>query len=185
AASVLGTQAALYVPSGTMGNQLALRLLGRVGTEVLCGARAHVYRHELAATAGNAAVQLHPLPDADGTLAPGDVRDALAGAAHHLAPISALVVENTAMAASGRAWRRAELDGVLAAAREGGLAVHCDGARLWNAAVALGVAPTELTAGVDTVMCCLSKGLAAPIGSLLCGDRDAIDAARVDRVRLG
>src|SRR5215510_11465652 len=103
AAALLGKEAALYVPSGTMANQLALRLLGRPGTEVLCGARAHVYRHENAATSGNALVQLHPLPDADGTLAPDDVRDALAGADHHLPSISALAIENTSMAASGRA----------------------------------------------------------------------------------
>src|SRR6516162_10225216 len=92
AAALLGKQAALYVPSGTMANQLALRLLGRPGTEVLCGARSHVYRHEHAATAGNASVQLRPLPDADGTIDQGDVRDALAGPAHHLPDISALAV---------------------------------------------------------------------------------------------
>jgi threonine aldolase len=185
AASLLGKEAALYVPSGTMANQLALRLLGRPGTEVLCGARAHVYCHENAATAGNAAVQLRPLPDPDGTIAAADVRDALAGAAHHLPTISALTVENTAMAASGRAWRPAELDAVVAAADVGGLPVHCDGARVWNAAVALDVAPAVLVAGVDTVMFCLSKGLGAPVGSLLCATRAAIDEARVDRSRLG
>ncbi|MFI5045864.1 MAG: threonine aldolase family protein [Acidimicrobiia bacterium] len=185
AAALLGKEAALYVPSGTMANQLGLRLLGRPGTEVLCAARAHVYRHENAAVAGNASVQLHPLPDADGTLDPDDVHDALAGQAHHLPAISALAIENTAMAASGRPWRRHELDAVLGAARGGGLAVHCDGARLWNAAIALAVAPRELVAGVDTVMFCLSKGLSAPVGSVLCGTDEAIARARVDRARLG
>jgi threonine aldolase len=185
AAGLLGKEAGLYVPSGTMANQLALRLLGRPGTDVLCGARAHVFRHEHAATAGNARVQLRPLPDGHGVLEPGDVQDAIAGREHHLPDVSALVVENTAMPASGRPWRTAELDAVLLAARGGSLAVHCDGARIWNAAIALGVGPDELVAGCDTVMFCLSKGLAAPVGSVLCGTRDAIAAARTDRARLG
>ncbi|MET0627235.1 MAG: threonine aldolase family protein [Acidimicrobiia bacterium] len=185
AAGLLGKEAALYVPSGTMANQLALRLLGRAGTEVLCGARAHVYRHEHAATAGNARVQLRPLDDTAGVLDPNDVRDAIEGQAHHLPELSALAIENTHMPASGRPWRRAELDAVLESAREGGLAVHCDGARIWNAAIALDTAPRDLVAGTDTVMFCLSKGLGAPVGSLLCASRDLIADARVDRSRLG
>jgi threonine aldolase len=152
---------------------------------VLCGARAHVYRHELAATAGNAGVQLRPLPDPTGTVGPDDVREALAATEHHFPEISALAIENTAMAASGRPWRPDELGAVVAVARAGGLAVHCDGARIWNAAVALAVPPAELVARVDTVMFCLSKGLGAPVGSLLCGTGPAIEAARADRTRLG
>src|SRR5215510_2205378 len=90
AAGLLGKEAALYVPSGTMANQLALGLIGRPNTEVLCGARAHVYRHEHAGAAGNARVQLRPLPDASGTIDAADVRDALEGTSHHLPEISAL-----------------------------------------------------------------------------------------------
>ncbi len=89
------------------------------------------------------------------------------------------------MPASGRPWRPAELDAVIDRARAGGLAVHCDGARIWNASIALGVSPAVLVAKTDTVMFCLSKGLAAPVGSLLCGTADAIAAAREDRSRLG
>ncbi|HEX5585728.1 MAG TPA: GntG family PLP-dependent aldolase [Acidimicrobiia bacterium] len=185
AAGLLGKEAALYVPSGTMANQLALRLVGRAGTEVLCGARAHVYRHEHAATAGNARVQLRPLDDAEGALDPEGVRDAIAGQSHHLPEISALAIENTHMPSSGRPWRPAELDAVLDVARDAGLAVHCDGARLWNAAIALRADPRALVASVDTVMFCLSKGLGAPVGSLLCGTHDLIADARVDRARLG
>src|SRR5262245_45784021 len=185
AAGLLGTEAALYVPSGTMANQLALRLLGRPGTDVLCGARAHVYRHEHAAAAGNAQVQLRPIPDESGVLDARDVTDALAGAAHHLPEISAVAIENTAMPACGRPWRVEELRAVEAAARTGGVSIHCDGARIWNAAIAVGVAPRELARGVDTVMFCLSKGLAAPVGSVLCGTHAAIADARVDRARLG
>jgi threonine aldolase len=185
AAALLGTEAALYVPSGTMANQLALRTLGVPGTEVLCGERAHVYRHEHAASAMNAGVQLRPLPDRDGRIRAHDVERALAATAHHLPQISALFVENTYMPASGRPADAVELGEVLEVARKHGLAVHCDGARIWNAAVALGVAPSELVAGCDTVMFCLSKGLAAPVGSLLCGERARIATAREHRARLG
>jgi len=185
AAALLGKEAALYVPSGTMANQIALRTLGVPGTEVLCGERAHVYRHERAASAVNAGVQLRPLPDATGRLRGTDVEHAVAGVAHHLPTVSALFLENTLMPASGRPTTAAEVDEVAAAAHAGGLAVHCDGARIWNAAVALGVAPAELVRSCDTVMFCLSKGLSAPVGSLLCGRRDRIDVARVHRARLG
>ncbi|HXY92341.1 MAG TPA: GntG family PLP-dependent aldolase [Acidimicrobiia bacterium] len=185
AASLLLKEAALYVPSGTMANQLALRLLGRAGTDVLCGERAHVYRYEHAAAAGNARVQLRPLPDADGLLAVADVERAIAAQDHHLPPVSALTLENTHMPASGRPWRSAELDPVIGAAHSHGLAVHCDGARLWNASAAVGVSPATLASDTDTVMFCLSKGLSAPIGSLLLGRRDAVAAAREDRSRLG
>lgn len=185
AAALLGKEAALFAPSGTMANQLALRVLGRPGTEVLCGQRAHVYRYEQAAAAGNAGVQLRPLPDGGGALDPRDVEQALLGQRHHLPEISALAIENTHMPASGRPWRLDELDAVLQVARDGGLAVHCDGARLWNAAVALGVAPRDLVAGVDTAMFCLSKGLAAPVGSVLCGSAAVITRARDERSRLG
>jgi threonine aldolase len=185
AAALLGKEAALYVPSGTMANQLALRLLGRAGTEVLCGERAHVYRYEHAASAGNTRVQLRPLPDADGLLAVDDIARSLASQQHHLPEISALSLENTHMPASGRPWRPAELDAVIDCARAGGLAIHCDGARIWNASIALGVSPAVLASKTDTVMFCLSKGLSAPVGSLLCGTADAIAAAREDRSRLG
>jgi threonine aldolase len=185
AAALLGMDAALYVPSGTMANQLALRVLTRPGTEVLCAARAHVYRHERAAAAGNAAVQLHPLPDDRGTIDPEEIARAAIGQEHHLPKISAVFVENTAMAASGRPWRVTELHAVASAAREHGFLVHCDGARLWNASIALGTPPHELVAPTDTTMFCLSKGLSAPVGSLLCGRREVIELAREHRARLG
>src|SRR5262245_17802510 len=185
AAALLGKDAALYVPSGTMANQLAMRALGRAGTEVLCGERAHVFRYERAAVAGNARVQLRPLPDAEGALAADDVARAIASQEHHFPPVSALTVENTYMPASGRPWRAAELDAVIGTAHAHGLAVHCDGARIWNASVALGIAPSVLASDTDTVMFCLSKGLSAPVGSLLLGTGGTIAAAREDRSRLG
>jgi threonine aldolase len=185
AAAALGKDAALYVTSGTMANQLALRVLGRRGTDVLCGERAHIYRYEHAATAGNVGVQLRPVPDVGGRFNAHAVHRAAADAEHHLPPLSAVAIENTHMPASGRPWRAAEVAGVTDAARTHGLGVHCDGARIWNASVALGVPPRELCAPVDTVMFCLSKGLGAPIGSVLCGPGDVIAAARDERARLG
>ena len=185
AAALLGKESALYVTSGTMANQLALRVVGRRGTDVLCGERAHVYRYEHAATAGNVGVQLRPVPDGGGRFGADAVHRAAEDAEHHLPPLSAVAIENTHMPASGRPWRPDEVGAVCDAARDHGLRVHCDGARIWNAAVALGVSPKELCRPVDTVMFCLSKGLGAPIGSVLCGPRDVIAAARDERARLG
>ncbi len=185
AAALLGKEAALYVPSGTMANQLALRVLGRAGTDVLCGARAHVVRYETAAAARNAGVQLRSLPDPDGVLDPAVLEEAIADQDHHLPPISAIAIENTHMPASGRPWSASEVAAVTDVARRHDLAVHCDGARIWNAAVALGEAPSTLAARCDTVMFCLSKGLGAPVGSVLCGSAAAIRDARAERSRLG
>src|SRR6202035_5851325 len=109
AAALLGKEAALYVTSGTMAYQLALRVLGRRGTDVLCGERAHVYRYEHAATAGNVGVQLRPVPDAGGSFSADAVHRAAADAAHHLPPLSAVAIENTTMPASGRPWRPDEV----------------------------------------------------------------------------
>jgi threonine aldolase len=185
AAALLGMEAALFVPSGTMANQLALRVQARPGTEVLCGARAHVYRYEHAATAGGSGAQLRPLPDDTGVLTPTAVAHALAGPDHHLPAVSGLTLENTHMPASGRPWRMTELDGVIDVARAHDIPVHCDGARIFNAAIALGATPRDLVGRVDTAMFCLSKGLGAPVGSLLCGVQAVIDEAREERARMG
>jgi threonine aldolase len=185
AAATLGVEAALFTPSGRMANQIALRLLATPGTEVLCPARSHVARYEHAAAARNAGVQLHGLPDDDGVLAAADVSAALADRAHHLPPISALVLENSHMPASGRPVTAAETAAGAAPARGARIAVHLDGARIWNAAIALDATPAELAAPVDMVMACLSKGLCAPVGSLLCGAEAAIAAAREERSIFG
>jgi threonine aldolase len=180
AASLLGKEAALYVPSGTMANQLAIRVLAPSGTEVLCPDRAHVYRYEAAAAPVNSGVQMHPLWDL-----PDGVRAAIDGVAHHLPQPSVLVIENTYMALSGAPIDAEEMATQCGIAQTGGLRVHIDGARIWNAAVALGTAPRELAAPADTVMFCLSKGLAAPVGSVLCGPAGVIAQARAFRARFG
>jgi threonine aldolase len=185
AAALLGTEAALYVPSGTMANQLAVRVLARPGTEVLVPEGAHVYRYEGAAAPFNSGVQLRPLADADGLVTAAQIDAAVEGSDHHRPRVSLVWIENTHMPAQGRPWTAAEVGAVVDAAGARGLPVHCDGARIWNAAIALGVAPAELVAGCDTVMFCLSKGLGAPVGSLLCGSAAVIAEARVHRQRLG
>jgi threonine aldolase len=185
AASRFGTEAALFTVSGTMANQVALRVLATPGTEVLCPARCHVARYEHAAAARNAGVQLRPLPDPDGTVSAADIEGALADRVHHLPPVSVLLLENTHMPASGRPITAECTEGVVAPARDAGVRVHLDGARIWNAAVALETTPAVLARAADTVMACLSKGLGAPMGSVLGGPADLVEAAREERAILG
>jgi threonine aldolase len=177
----LGKEAALFVPSGTMANQLALRLLGRPATLVIAGRRSHIVAHENGAGGLNSGAQFHPIDDDHGHLEPGDVRSAIAAADHHHPVPSLLCLESTYMPAAGAPIGPAEI-GELAGL---GLPVHLDGARLWNTAVAIGVPERALAAPATTVMCCLSKGLCAPVGSLLAGAGDLITEARAHRQRLG
>jgi len=180
AASLLGMEAGLYVPSGTMANQVALRTLGRGGTALLCADRAHVYRVEGESTSDSGLV-VRTLRDATGALTPADVEGALGEE-----PAASLVtIENTHAAANGRPWRVDEVRAVCALAASRGLPVHCDGARLWNASVALGVPAADLVAPATTAMFCVSKGLGAPVGSVLCGPADVVAETRAWRRRLG
>jgi len=177
----VGKEAALFVPSGTMANQIALRLLGRPGTIVFAGRRQHLVVREMGAVGTNSAVQLVTLDDADGTVDLNAVTRWVADAEVGWAPPSALFVEDTHGEAGGRVWPHERLQGLGAA----GLPVHLDGARLWNAAVASGVTVGERAAAATTVSCCVSKGLGAPVGSLLAGPADLIAQAQIERKRLG
>ena len=181
----MGKEAALFVPSGTMGNQLALRLLAPAGTTVLAGRRQHVVIYENGAAGRNAGVQFTTVDDEDGTIDPTDVTWAVEAAAHHHVRPGLVCLENTHMPADGAPWPRDRLEAVAAVAREAGLPVHLDGARLFNAEVATGVPAAAYAASATTVMCCLSKGLCAPVGSLLAGPADLIAEARGERQRLG
>lgn len=181
AAGLLGKEAAVFVPSGTMGNQLALRVLGRPGTAVVVGRTSHLVAYEQGAAGVNGVAQLHPVDDHTGVLPLDEVAWLVRAEAHHWLPVSAIAVENTHMPSGGRVWPLEALEAVAAL----GLPVHLDGARLFNAAVAAGVAPASLAAPATTVMCCMSKGLGAPVGSLLVGPADLVAAARVERKRLG
>jgi threonine aldolase len=181
-AACVGKDAAVYVPSGTMGNQIALRLLGQRGSAVVVGRRQHVVAFERGAAAANGWAQLLTVDDEDGTIDPAALVDAVeAGGPHHWLPVSAVSVENTHMPACGAPWPIDRLRAVAAV----GVPMHLDGARLWNASVATGIPMSEYAAPATTVMCCLSKGLAAPVGSLLAVPADREEEARIERKRLG
>jgi threonine aldolase len=182
-AARLGKPAALFVPSGTMANQIAFRVLATAGTAVVAGRRQHVVAYEYGAAARNAAVQFHAVDDADGMLDPADVEWARQASAYHQPAVSLISIENTHMAASGAPWTMDRLRAVTAAA--GDVPIHLDGARLFNAEAATGVAASAWAASATTVMCCLSKGLCAPVGSLLAGPEVVMTAARLERKRLG
>jgi threonine aldolase len=182
-ATRLGKPASLFVPSGVMANQIALRVLTAPGTAVVAGRRQHVVSYEYGAAALNAGIQFVELDDDDGMLRAEHVLLARQAAEHHQPTVSLVSIENTHMAASGAPWTRAALGSVVDAA--GPVPVHMDGARLFNAEVASGVPAAEWAADVTTVSCCLSKGLCAPVGSLLAGDEDVIAAGRLARKRLG
>jgi threonine aldolase len=179
AAALLGTEAALYVPTGVMANQLAIRAHTRPGTEVVCAPRAHVYAYEDGGAARNAGVQMRPIDQWS------QLAHAIEGAHHHLPAVSLVSIENTYMPEQGRPLAASEVQTIVDTAHRYGVPVHCDGARIWNASIALGVSPSALIGDCDSVMFCLSKGLSAPIGSVLCGSVDFIDAARADKHRLG
>ncbi|HEX2041643.1 MAG TPA: GntG family PLP-dependent aldolase [Acidimicrobiales bacterium] len=181
----VGKEAALFVPSGTMGNQLALRLLAPPATTVVVGRRQHLVIYEDAAGGRNAGVQFHTVDDSDGTVRSEDVAWAVEAAAHHQPRPSLVCVENTHMPADGAPWPRERMEALGATAAAAGLAVHLDGARLFNAEVASGTPAADFTRPATTVMCCLSKGLCAPVGSLLAGPADVIAEARVERHRMG
>jgi threonine aldolase len=182
-AARVGKESALFVPSGTMGNQVALRMLAEPATIVVAGRRQHVVVHEHGGGARNAGIQFHTVADHDGALSEHDVAWALDAADHHQPRVSMVAVENTHMHAGGRPWSLEALEEVTRAAR--GLPVHMDGARLFNAEVATGIPAAAYAARVTTVMCCLSKGLCAPVGSMLAGSEDLMAVARAERARLG
>jgi threonine aldolase len=185
AAEILGMEAALFVPSGTMGNAIAIRVLTQRGDEVLVERRSHVVRYELSGMSVLSGVLPRMVDAPGGHLTPDHVRAAVAPLAYYKSDVSLVVLENTHNLGGGTVQRVEEVQAVVAAARECGFRVHLDGARIWNAAVALGVPPAALAKGVDTVMSCLSKGLCAPVGSVLASSRERIEEARRARKLLG
>jgi threonine aldolase len=184
-AELLGKEAAVFVPSGVMGNQIALKVHTRPGDEVIVAERSHIFHYESGAPGLISGVQLAPLPHPLGLLTPEAVGAAVRGA-HDWEPRTRLVcLENTVNKAGGVVYPPSLAEAVAAVARERGLRLHLDGARLWNAAVALGHPERELAAPFDTVNVCLSKGLGAPVGSVLAGDAETIRLARRYRKLLG
>ena len=180
AAERLGKPAALFVASGTMGNQTAIRALTSHGDVVLAGAGSHVLRYESGGAAALSGVQIQTI-GRGGLFDAGDVLAALAPADHHYAPVRLVAVENTHNTAGGRVFPHAQLTRVAEAARRRGLKLHLDGARLFNAVAATGIDALDWARPFDTISFCLSKGLGAPAGSLVCGDEEVIE--RVHRFR--
>jgi len=185
AAELTGKEAALFVPTGTMGNQIAINLQTRPGNDVLLEEGSHVYRYELGAMAAWSGALPRVLQGSTGLLDPAQVSAAVAPDIYYMARTALLVLENSHNHAGGIVLPPDLQARLIAAARDGGLRVHLDGARIFNAAAALGVEARRLAEGVDTVMFCLSKGLGAPVGSMLCGAADLIGEARVVRKRMG
>ncbi len=184
-AELLGKEAALFVPSGVMANQLAVQTHTTPGDEVLIHVDGHILNYEGGSAAALAGVQLHPLPGKDGVLDPREVWAGIRPPGEHFARTRLLALENTHNRAGGTVWPLERLEEVAAVGRAEGVLVHLDGARLWNASVAAGVAMRDYAAPADSVSVCFSKGLGAPVGSALAGSAAFIEAARAHRKRYG
>jgi threonine aldolase len=176
AAALLGQEAALFLPTATMANQIALQVLGRPGGELLAEERTHVLIYEAGGPAVHSGLVMRGLPGVAGRLTPEQIRAAATGR-DDLQPPSVVVLENTHRSSGGRVWPLEELASVAATARELSLAVHLDGARIMNAAVASGVPAAEFGHLADTVTLCFSKGLGCPLGAVLASSAERIEEA--------
>lgn len=180
-----GKEAGLFFPSGTQANEVAVHVLAEVGSEVLVERRAHIFNYEAGAAAALAGVQLNPVDTPRGVFDLADIETRVRPSDSHFAQTRLLCFENTHNGHGGRIYPVAEMAAAAAWARGRGLKVHLDGARLFNAAVASGVAVERYAACADTVSLCLSKGLGAPVGTCLVGDAETIARARRVRKRWG
>jgi threonine aldolase len=185
-ASMLGKEAAMFLPSGTMGNVVGVAVNTRLGEEMIADADSHVFLYETAGAAVIAGVQIRPVATAAGVMAPSQIEAALRPRDDFHQPITAAVsFEDTHNRHGGVVWPLEDLRAAAAAARSHGLRVHLDGARIFNASVAAGTDVADIAACGDTVTFCLSKGLACPAGSVFCGSAESVNEARRWRKRLG
>ncbi len=185
AAEIVGKEAALFVPTGTMGNTIAIKLHTHHGQEVICDHRAHMQDWEMAMTAWFSGCLARPIPTDDGRLSWAAIEPNLKTSGPFHALTALIVLENTHNMGGGSVYAQEDLDTICARARDQGVKVHMDGARLFNAAAATGETPARIVREVDSVMFCLSKGLGAPVGSMLAGTAEAIARARTYRKHLG
>jgi len=186
AAERMGKEAALLVASGTMGNLVCTLTHCRRGEEVILGDRSHTFLYEAGGMSALGGIHPHTLSNQpDGTMRLEDIEGAIRGSNVHFPRTRLICLENTHNRCYGSALRSEYIDSVSALAKEHGLSVHLDGARIFNAAVALGIDVKELTANVDSLSFCLSKGLSAPVGSVVCGSSEFIAEARRARKVLG
>lgn len=184
-ADLLGKEAALFVPSGTMGNQLGLKVSTQPGDEVILERSSHIFNYETGAPGVISGVQLHVVDGDDGILRGSHVEAAIRPGAYWDVRSRLVCLENTLNKSGGIVYPLEKMHDVADVARRHGLSMHLDGARLWNASAATGIAERDYAAPFDTVSVCLSKGLGAPVGSVLAGSEELVAAARHYRKMLG
>ncbi len=177
-AALLRKEAALYVPSGTMGNQICIKVHTQPGDEIIAEQGAHVFNYETGGAAFLSNVQVHTVEGKYGRFTIDQIRRAMRPALYYMPRTRLICLENTHNRAGGTIFPLNEMQEISAFARAEGIRLHLDGARLWNACAATGIAPHEFAACVDSVSVCLSKGLGAPIGSVLAGTKTFVDEAR-------
>ncbi len=185
AAALFGKEAALFVPTGTMGNTIAIKLHTNHGEEVICDARSHILDWELSMTAWFSGCLVRTISTDDGILTWDLVKGSLRPNGPHCAPTTLVEIENTHNMAGGTVYPQPIIDEICDEAHSAGLKVHMDGARIFNAVAASGVSVARMTSKVDTVNLCLSKGLGAPVGSMVVGAGELIARGRLYRKRLG
>jgi threonine aldolase len=185
APEIFEREAALFVPSGTMGNQIAIKIHTRPGQEVICDQRAHIFNFEMGMMAAFAGCQARPIEGEGGILSWDLIQPEIRSRSDHHSRTGLIALENTSNLGGGSVYTQPASDEICAKAHEAGLPVHLDGARIFNAAVATGRSVVDLTRKFDSVMFCLSKALGAPVGSMLVGTADFIEEARIVRKMLG
>ena len=185
AAEIFGREAAIFVPTGTMGNQIAIRVHTQHGQEVICESRAHILDWEMAMVSAFSGCLPRTVTGERGILTWGQIKAAISPKVYYRAQTGLIALENSHNMAGGTVTPLDVYGEIWSGARDAGIPVHLDGARIFNASVALGIPVAELTAGFSSVMFCLSKGLCAPVGSLLVGNRKFIESARAVRKMLG
>ena len=185
AAEIFGREAAIFVPTGTMGNQIAIKIHTHHGQEIICEERGHIFNYEMATLASFSGCLVRPIYGENGALSWAEIKKRIAPGMYYKAQTGLISLENTHNMAGGTVYRQDVADEICDRAHEAGLPVHLDGARVFNAATALGKPVAEITKKFDSVMFCLSKGLGAPVGSMLVGSKAFIEKARAYRKALG
>ncbi len=185
AAEVFGREASIFVPTGSMGNQIAIKLHTRPGQEIICEARGHIYNYEMAMLSWFSGCVVRPVQAPNGIMSWELIEPWIAPSIYYRAQTGLISLENTHNMAGGSCLTAEQIDHICQKAHERGIPVHMDGARIFNAATALNTTVERLARNCDSVMFCLSKGLGAPVGSMLVGSRKFIEQARAVRKALG
>jgi threonine aldolase len=185
AAQIFGREASIFVPTGTMGNQIAIKIHTHHGQEIICEERGHIFNYEMVTLATFSGCLVRPIYGEDGMLTWSEIKKRIAPGIYYKAQTGLISLENTHNMAGGTVYPQDVADEICDRAHETGLPVHLDGARVFNAASALGRPVAEVTKKFDSVMFCLSKGLGAPVGSMLVGSKAFIEKARRYRKALG